>query len=1124
MAITQQELLELFKQNSTVKNIVSQYQITDTPKISINGLRGSGEAFVASALVDEIKGFHLFILNDKEQAAYLYNDFQSILGEQNVLFFPSSYRFPYQNDENVDNSNVLLRAETLDNLSRRKTKCLVITYPEAICEKVVTKKLLKKNTLEIKRGDELDLNFIIDLLVELEFERVDFVYQPGQFSIRGGIVDIFSFANEFPYRVELFGNEVESIRSFDPATQLSVKPMARVNILPNVQASMLKEQRESFIEFLTSQTTIWFSDLDFTIEKVNQEFVNAEDAFEKLNNQINHLPPHELYVSAQQLKKLMLLHPVFDTSGKNQLGTENIFSFRQKTQPSFNKNFDLLSSDLADKEKWGYTTLLVANSPKQIERIHRVFEDINAELQFATLQLNIHSGFIDDDLKIVVYTDHQIFERYHRFRLKEGFTKTRQTLTLKELTNLQKGDYVTHIDHGVGKFDGLEKIDVNGKQQEAIRLIYRDGDLLYVGIQSLHRIAKYTGKEGTPPSVNKLGTQAWTNLKNKTKKKVKEIAFDLIKLYAKRKAQKGFSFAPDTYLQHELEGSFIYEDTPDQTKATQDVKSDMEAETSMDRLVCGDVGFGKTEVAIRAAFKAATDGKQVAVLVPTTILALQHYKTFKDRLKEFPVKVDYINRFKSRKQQTETLKQLTAGEVDILVGTHRIVGKDVKFKDLGLLIIDEEQKFGVGVKDKLKTLKANIDTLTLTATPIPRTLQFSLMKARDLSIINTPPPNRYPVQTQVKSFNEEIIRDAVYYEVSREGQVFFVHNRIQNIHEVAGLIKKLCPEVKVKVAHGQMDGKQLEEIMLEFIEHDFDVLVSTTIIESGLDIPNANTIIINNAQNFGLSDLHQMRGRVGRSNKKAFCYLLAPPKSTLTNEANRRLRALEEFSDLGSGFNIAMRDLDIRGAGNLLGGEQSGFISDIGLETFQKILNEAIKELKENEFKDLFGDENATEDFVDDCQIDTDFETIIPDSYIDNIEERLALYKELSELETENQLQLYAEHLTDRFGPIPEPTFSLFDTIRLRWLGKKLGFEKLVLKNEKLFCYFIPNQDSNYFKSDFFTKVLDFVQQQPHHVKLNEKNGRLRLIISHVDSLKYALKLLKGLQVHPEKEETTEKG
>jgi transcription-repair coupling factor (superfamily II helicase) len=1111
MSITLEELKHLFQKSEKVKTIVSNVQTLEAPKIALSNLRGSGESFIASALVEELKGVHLFIVNDKEQAAYLYNDFQSILGEQNVLFFPSSYRFPYQ-EEKVDNSNILLRAETLENLSRRKTKTLVITYPEAITEKVVTKKHLKKNTLEIKKGDLLDLGFIIDLLVELEFERTDFVYQPGQFSIRGGIVDIFSFANEFPYRVELFGDEVESIRSFDPASQLSIKPMGRVNILPNVQASMLKEHRESFIEFLTPATTIWAQDLDFTIAKVGQEFIHASEAYQKLSSTINQLSPEELYVSGIRLKELLLLHPVFDTSGKNQLKSEYNYTFNHQLQPSFNKNFDILSTNLADNEKAGFKTVIVANSPKQIDRIHRVFDDINAELDFTTLQLNIHSGFIDKDLKMVIYTDHQIFERYHRFRLKEGFTKTKQAITIKELTNLQKGDFVTHIDHGVGRFDGLEKIDVNGKQQEAIRLIYRDGDLLYVSIQSLHRIAKYTGKDGTPPSINKLGSQAWGNLKKKTKKKVKEIAFDLIKLYAKRKAQKGFQFAPDTYLQLELEGSFIYEDTPDQTKATNDVKLDMEAETSMDRLVCGDVGFGKTEVAIRAAFKAVTDGKQVAVLVPTTILALQHFKTFSARLKDFPCNVDYINRFKSKKQQTETLKRLANGDVDILVGTHRIVGKDIKFKDLGLLIIDEEQKFGVGVKEKLKTLKANVDTLTLTATPIPRTLQFSLMKARDLSIINTPPPNRHPVQTEIKPFAEDVIRDAIYYEISREGQAFFVHNRIQNIHEVANLIKKLCPEVKVKVAHGQMDGKQLEEIMMEFIEHDFDVLVSTTIIESGLDIPNANTIIINNAQNFGLSDLHQMRGRVGRSNKKAFCYLLAPPKATLTNEANRRLRALEEFSDLGSGFNIAMRDLDIRGAGDLLGGEQSGFISDIGLETFQKILNEAIKELKENEFKELFADEAKDEDFVEDCQIDTDFETLLPDDYVEHIEERLSLYKELSDLENETQLEAFQNQLIDRFGPIPEQTFRLMDTIRLRWVGKKLGFEKLVIKNQKMICYFIQNPQSDYFQSPFFTKVLAFVQNHPHEVTLAEKFGKLRLSFKNIDSLKFARKRLSALQ------------
>ena len=1105
MSITLSELVASYDELKGIQEILIKSRNDKNPKLSLEGLRGSGESFVINSIVKQTDGFNLIVLPDKESAAYQFNDLQSLMGEKNVLFFPSSYRFPYQ-DNQTDNTNILLRAETLELLSKRKSKCIVVTYPEAIVEKVVTKKLLRKHTLEIKKGEEYSIDFILDLLIDLEFERVDFVYQPGQFSIRGGIVDVFSFANETPYRIEFFGDEVDSIRTFDPSSQLSLAPHAKVSILPNVQTSMLKEQRESFMEFLTPSTAIWIKDFELTKQKIELEFSKAEEAFNKLSTKEIHLPPTELYVHADNFIQQIEIHPVFDISGKNQIKTSNHFVFSQNHQPSFNKNFDLLSEDLHNYQKQGYQLVLVANSAKQIDRIHRIFDDIEKDLVYTTLLTNLHRGYVDNQLKVLVYTDHQIFDRYHRFRLKEGFAKTKQTLTIKELTNLQKGDFVTHIDHGVGRFDGLEKIDANGKQQEALRIIYKDGDLLYVSIHSLHRIAKFTGKEGTHPSVNKLGTKAWSNLKTKAKKQVKAIAYDLIKLYAQRKSQKGFQFNPDTYLQHELEGSFIYEDTPDQMTATSDVKFDMEKEIPMDRLVCGDVGFGKTEIAIRAAFKAATDGKQVAVLVPTTILALQHYKTFRDRLKEFPITVDYINRFKTAKQQTETKKKLESGEIDVLIGTHRIVGKDIKFKDLGLMIIDEEQKFGVGVKDKLKTIKANIDTLTLTATPIPRTLQFSLMKARDLSIINTPPPNRHPVQTEIKSFNEETIRDAVYYEISREGQVFFVHNRIQNIQEVANLIKKLCPEVRVKAAHGQMEGKQLEKIMMEFIEHEFDVLVSTTIIESGLDIPNANTIIINNAQNFGLSDLHQMRGRVGRSNRKAFCHLICPPLATLPPDSRRRLRALEEFSDLGSGFNIAMRDLDIRGAGNLLGGEQSGFMADIGLETYQKILNEALKELKENEFKDLFaGEEEEPTGFVNDCQVDTDLAIMLPDDYVDNIEERLSLYRTLSDIETEAKLLEFEKDLIDRFGELPKQALALLETMRLRWLGKELGFDKIVLKMGRMFCHFPAVANANFAESPVFMSILDYIKINPRLMEMKQKGELLRVVFREVSSVQKAI-------------------
>ena len=792
----------------------------------------------------------------------------------------------------------------------------------------------------------------------------------------------------------------------------------------------------------------------------------------------------------------------------------NTIHFNISPQPTFNKNFDLLIENLKDLKKQGFQTIIVSNQPKQIERIYAVFEDLEADVNFTTLDVSFNQGFINNDLKIACYTDHQIFERYHRFKLKEGFRKNKQALTLKEVYNLNKGDFVTHIDHGVGRFSGLEIIDVNGKPQEAIRLVYRDNDVLYVSIHSLHRISKYTGKDGTQPKLNKIGSPQWDKVKKKTKSKVKEIAYDLIKLYAKRKQEKGFAFSPDTYLQNELEASFFFEDTPDQLTTTEAIKKDMESDAPMDRLVCGDVGFGKTEVAIRAAFKAVADSKQVAVLVPTTILSLQHYKTFSDRLKNFPCNVDYINRFKSAKQITETVKKLKEGKIDILIGTHAIVGKRVEFKDLGLIIIDEEQKFGVGVKDKLKTLRASVDTLTLTATPIPRTLQFSLMGARDLSIINTPPPNRQPVQTEVIGFNEEILRDAISYETSRGGQVYFVHNRVQNIHEVAGMIQRLCPGVRVGIGHGQMDGKKLEKVMMEFINGQYDVLVATTIIESGIDVSNANTIIINQAQNFGLSDLHQMRGRVGRSNKKAFCYLIAPPMHTLPSDSRKRLEAIAHFTDLGSGFNISMRDLDIRGAGNLLGGEQTGFISDIGFEMYQKILNEALQELREEEFKDLFDKENEDlegKTFVQDTVLETDLELLLPDDYVNNVSERLSLYQELDNCKNEDDLNNFIKQLEDRFGDLPQPAIELCESIKLRWLAKQIGFEKLVIKSKKMIGYFVYKQDSPYYESPQFTKVLNFMQTNPKNCQMNERNHKLRLIFTGIDSVEKALKNLKQI-------------
>lgn len=1103
------QLKSTYNQSKKVLQICEHLLNTPNTHINANGLAGSSTSFILGAVFNNIKKNHLIILSDKKEAAYYFNDLQKIINENDVLFFPESYKHAYHIEE-TDNANVLSRAEVLNTLSKSSKSKIIVSYPRALYEKVVTKSNLKKNTISIKKNDELSINFINEALYEYGFERVDFVIEPGQFAIRGGIVDIFSFANDYPYRIEFFGNDIESIRTFDPATQLSVKELNKVTIIPNIQTQLLTEKRESFLSFLPKNSICWLKNTELTLNNIDKGFNKASEEFNKLRDTpITKLTPEELFIDSKIFFSELNTMPTIEFGQTTYIEPTLSITFNTKPQPSFNKNFELLYNDFKSSHDKGYINIILADTSKQVERLYSIFEDIGKELEVSSILLPIHEGFIDNDNKIICYTDHQIFNRYQKFKLKTAYNKKNEALTLKELHSLQTGDYVTHIDHGVGKFSGLEKIDVNGKKQEAIRIVYANNDLLYVSIHSLHKISKYLGKDGASPKINKLGSNHWQKVKNKTKTKIKEIAFDLIKLYAKRKTQKGFQFMPDTYLQTELEASFIYEDTPDQLKATLDVKKDMEAEFPMDRLVCGDVGFGKTEIAIRAAFKAVSDSKQVAVLVPTTILALQHYKSFKKRLKDFPCKVDYINRFKTTKQQKETLKKLSDGEIDIIIGTHRIVGKDVKFKDLGLLIIDEEQKFGVAVKDKLKTIKTNVDTLTLTATPIPRTLQFSLMAARDLSVINTPPPNRQSVETRLHTFNEEIIRDAISYELSRSGQVFFVNNRIENIKEVAGMISRLCPDARVLIAHGQMKGEDLEQKMMAFVDGEYDVLVATTIIESGLDIPNANTIIINNANNFGLSDLHQMRGRVGRSNKKAFCYLLAPPAHNLTPEARKRLNAIEQFSDLGSGFQIAMKDLDIRGAGNLLGGEQSGFIAEIGFDMYQKILEEAVDELKENEFKELYQDElNKKASFVKDCQIETDLEILIPDSYITNIAERLNIYREIDALESEDELQQYKNKLNDRFGNLPSSTIELFNAIKLRWIAKEIGFEKLVLKQQKLIGYFITNQNSDYYKSEIFTNVLKYVQHNHHTCKIKERNDKLSLVFNNILTINGALEAL----------------
>ena len=1121
--MSKQTIVNLYEQSSKLKQIVQALKKQKT-KLHLQHLAGSSLSFVISNSFKQLEKPYLLICNDKEEAAYYLNDLEQILGNKNksasrddVLFYPGSYRRPYQIEE-TDNVNILLRSEVLNRINSRKKPAIIITYPDALFEKVVTKRELERNTLKLHVGEQISLDFVNEMLFEYHFNRVDFVTEPGEFAVRGGIVDVFSFSNEEPYRIEFFGDEVDSIRSFDIESQLSIEKEKRISIMPNVENKHLQEKRESFLKYISNNTIVFVKNKELLFGKLDKLFNKAVVAFDDIKEGIQLALPQDLFCNGslikQQLEDYNLVQVGLGDHSKfkSQIQHANTISFNTSPQPSFNKQFDLLIKNLNKNTENGIKNYLFCANEKQAERFHDIFEDVDEEVVYETIVFPLYQGFIDQDQKVAYYTDHQIFERYHKFRLKSGFAK-KQAITLKELTNLEIGDYVTHMDHGIGKFGGLQKIDVEGKQQEAIKLIYGDRDILYISIHSLHKISKFNGKDGRPPKIYKLGSGAWKRLKQKTKTRVKEIAYDLIKLYAKRKMQQGFMYHPDSFMQLELESSFMYEDTPDQLTATQDIKSDMESEQPMDRLVCGDVGFGKTEVAIRAAFKAVDNNKQVAILVPTTILAFQHFKTFTERLKDFPVVIDYINRFRTAKQRTEILKNLANGKIDIIIGTHQLVNPTIKFKNLGLLVVDEEQKFGVAVKDKLKTIKENVDTLTLTATPIPRTLQFSLMAARDMSIINTPPPNRHPIETHVIRFSEEIIRDAIQYEISRGGQIFFIHNRIENIKEVAGMLQRLLPDANIAIGHGQMEGRKLEQLMLAFMNNEFDVLVSTTIVESGLDVPNANTMFINNANHFGLSDLHQMRGRVGRSNKKAFCYFITPPYHMMTDDARKRIQAIELFSELGSGFNIAMKDLEIRGAGDLLGGEQSGFINDIGFDTYQKILNEAIEELKENEFKEIYKDSSdQPKEFVKDMQIDTDFELLFPDDYISIITERLNLYKELSNLQTEEELAIYERHLVDRFGELPIQAKELVQSVQVKWLAKNIGFERLILKKGKMIGYFIADQQSPYYQTETFTRVLQFVQQNMAICKMKEKETklglRLLLTFDNINSINKALTTL----------------
>lgn len=1095
------ELVEAFAKHNQIQEFLELTKNNRQFIAHFEGLVGSSSAVAIASIFYHTHKNILLLLPEEEEAEFMRSDLEHLISENEVMYLPSSFKQAFE-FEDINNEQVQIRAELINKIKQSNHPFILIATPESISEKVISEDTLTKSSFDIKLGQNLDLEFLSEFLDENEFEREDFVYEPGQYAIRGGIIDIYSYSNEKPYRIELDGDSIESIRTFDIETQLSISKIGFLTIVPNIQSDSISGEKVSIFKYLNNDTLAILKQFEDQHQYLIKQWEFALEKDEKPQNYL--ISPNEIKDNVSQFNAIL------EIGNMRAFKSKNLFSFKMSPQPLFQKNIEMLLSHLQGNELNNIMNLVFSETGKQIERLISIIEDRQKQINIVPVYHGLAEGFLDAELKLACYTEHQLFERYYRFKThKRGYSKS-TTLTLKELTDLNPGDYVTHIDHGVGKFMGLQKTMMNGTMQESVKIAYRDGDLLYVNVNSLHKIAKYSGKEGTEPNLHKLGSGVWEKQKAGTKKKVKDIARELIKLYAKRRAQPGFAFSQDTYLQIELEASFLYEDTPDQAKATEEIKKDMESEKPMDRLLCGDVGFGKTEVAIRSAFKAVADSKQVAVLVPTTILAHQHYRTFKERLKGLPVNVDYINRFKSAGEQTKTIKKIKEGSVDILIGTHRIVGKDIQFKDLGLLIIDEEQKFGVGVKDKLKELRANVDTLTLTATPIPRTLHFSLMGARDLSVINTPPPSRFPIKTELHTFNKEIIEKAIKYEIQRGGQVFFVHHRIKDIADYEVLIKQLVPGVKVSVAHGQMEGHELEDVMLRFMEGDDDVLIATTIIEAGLDIPNCNTIIINNAHMFGLSDLHQMRGRVGRSNRKAFCYLLSPPLNTLTSDAKKRLSTIEEYSDLGGGFNVAMRDLDIRGAGNLLGGEQSGFISEIGFDTYHKILDEAVRELKREEFKDLFTDQRD-EIKSRDCQIDTDFNLMIPDDYVKNMPERLSLYTELSKVENEEQLSLFSEMLIDRFGKYPKEVSTLLSSVRLKWMGKTLGFEKIVLDKGLMKLYFPSDENSALFDSLAFTSLLQFVASQPLKFELKQSSKTVILMVKSIQNINQATEFLNEL-------------
>ena len=1110
-----QELLKIFAAHPQITALDTLLNGNTSNNIFLKGLNGSGAAMMIASLFLKRRGSYVCVLNDQEEAGYFYHDLMQLTASNDIYFFPSAYRRAIKYGH-IDPANEILRTEVLSVLQDPEAPFVIVTYPDALAEKVISREDLKQNTLKISIREKLDNMFVSDVLDEYGFEQVDYVYEPGQYAIRGSILDVFSFSYEFPYRIDFFGSEVETIRTFDVETQLSKEKLDSIYIVPEMNKS--NRTNTLLLDSLPPKTLLATKDLAWTKERIdslwNEEpVVGDEESFTDISKMRAKLVTGDDFLRAAL--NFRRIHFGMRPTGV----ADATLTFSTQAQPIYHKNFEMVSESFRNYLESGYTIYILSDVEKQATRIRAIFEDRGEDIPFTSVNKTVHEGFADDTLRICLFTDHQLFDRFHKFNLKSEKARSgKLTLSLKELNQFTTGDYIVHIDHGVGQFGGLVRTEVNGKIQEVIKLIYQNNDIIFVSIHSLHKLSKYKGKDsGEPPKLNKLGTGAWEKMKEKTKKKVKDIARDLILLYSQRKQEKGFSYSPDSFMQHELEASFIYEDTPDQMKATSEVKEDMESTRPMDRLICGDVGFGKTEVAVRAAFKAVSDNKQVAVLVPTTVLAFQHFQTFSERLKDFPCKIDYISRARTTAQIKATLKEVADGQVNILIGTHRIVSKDVKFKDLGLLIIDEEQKFGVSVKEKLRQMKVNVDTLTMTATPIPRTLQFSLMGARDLSSITTPPPNRYPVQTEVERFNPDIIREAINFEMSRNGQVFFINNRIQNIYEIETLVRREVPDARVAVGHGQMEPEKLEKIILDFVNYEYDVLIATSIVESGIDVPNANTIIINNAQQFGLSDLHQLRGRVGRSNRKAFCYLLSPPLSSLTQEARRRLQAIENFSELGSGIHIAMQDLDIRGAGNMLGAEQSGFIADLGYETYQKILEEAVDELKSEEFADLYADSeegkrDSGSEYVRETYIESDLELMFPPTYIPNDSERISLYRELDKMEEERDILAFTERLKDRFGKIPKEGKELIRIVRLRRMAKKLGMEKLVLKKGQMSIFLINNPDSPYYQSEAFDKLLAFIQKHPRECNLRDQNGKRSIVIKNVRTVETACALVEEIE------------